>query len=511
MQYRLQILLVAITVFSLQRSSLAEFASISGDLAGVKNIYSKDGGKILSSSKEINLDVQTDSGKHIVLSLDQVKHQDWPAVTEDGYSVQADKSEVTFLNGKAEVDGQEVKAASAIFKSSSGVLALHVNLILPGASPSPAEIEIPLNGEAASFRIADMSILKGKKCGNSLLPGNIAGNFSSEHAPVKAASVKVIDLSLDADYDFYSQFGSETNNRMAAIVNAAQVIYQEQLGLVFNIKRQRAQTSRTQRFTSSDSGELLEDFTDYINSGGLGGADNAHLFTGKDLLDGVLGLAYVGVVCSDPEYSTGLTQHYDTALDYLVFAHEMGHNLGAEHDASTPRTIMYPSAGPDQTYFSATSINQMNAHVSSYGSCLATSNDPAPDPREEEPSIKFSSSFNKKTGEIKFVIARAGVGSGRCIFQLALGSDSNFKKYKLKEARSAATKLTFTAKTTQRLSSSSAKIYAAGAVYDCAGSDEELVSSTKKLAPVADKKTSRKNKVSATSWMGTVIKGMKVK
>uniref|UniRef100_A0A194AS35 Metalloproteinase type III 7a n=1 Tax=Sistrurus miliarius barbouri TaxID=8759 RepID=A0A194AS35_SISMB len=60
--------------------------------------------------------------------------------------------------------------------------------------------------------------------------------------------------------------------------------------------------------------------------------DNAQLLTAIDL-DGVLGVAYVGSMCH-PKLSTGIVQDH-SKLDFMVadiMAHELGHNLGMNHD-----------------------------------------------------------------------------------------------------------------------------------------------------------------------------------
>jgi hypothetical protein len=87
-------------------------------------------------------------------------------------------------------------------------------------------------------------------------------------------------------------------------------------------------------------------------------------------MDGsTIGIAYVGVVCYAPEYSFSVTQSYG-ALSGAIFAHEVGHNLGASHDFYNPDTLMYPSIGTNQSGFSPLSLGQIESHLSYFGECL---------------------------------------------------------------------------------------------------------------------------------------------
>uniref|UniRef100_A0A1A8I505 A disintegrin and metallopeptidase domain 28 n=2 Tax=Nothobranchius kuhntae TaxID=321403 RepID=A0A1A8I505_NOTKU len=63
--------------------------------------------------------------------------------------------------------------------------------------------------------------------------------------------------------------------------------------------------------------------------------DNAHLISGIDFEGPTVGLAYIGTLCSDS--SVGVVQdHNDRAIAVgATLAHEMGHNLGMNHDDSS--------------------------------------------------------------------------------------------------------------------------------------------------------------------------------
>nr|Q90ZI3.1 RecName: Full=Zinc metalloproteinase-disintegrin-like HV1; AltName: Full=Snake venom metalloproteinase; Short=SVMP; AltName: Full=Vascular apoptosis-inducing protein; Short=VAP; Flags: Precursor [Protobothrops flavoviridis]BAB60682.1 vascular apoptosis-inducing protein [Protobothrops flavoviridis] len=64
--------------------------------------------------------------------------------------------------------------------------------------------------------------------------------------------------------------------------------------------------------------------------------DNAHLLTGINFNGPTAGLAYLGGICK-PMYSAGIVQDHNKIhhLVAIAMAHEMGHNLGMDHDKDT--------------------------------------------------------------------------------------------------------------------------------------------------------------------------------
>ncbi|XP_061907495.1 disintegrin and metalloproteinase domain-containing protein 28 [Entelurus aequoreus] len=63
--------------------------------------------------------------------------------------------------------------------------------------------------------------------------------------------------------------------------------------------------------------------------------DNAHLISGIDFEGATVGLAYIGTLCSD--HSVGVVQDHNSRAIAVgaTLAHEMGHNLGMNHDDSS--------------------------------------------------------------------------------------------------------------------------------------------------------------------------------
>jgi hypothetical protein len=58
-----------------------------------------------------------------------------------------------------------------------------------------------------------------------------------------------------------------------------------------------------------------------------GAADVGVLFTDRTFDDGVIGIAYLGVVCRFPAASYGAIRRFQDALDPIILAHELGQPL----------------------------------------------------------------------------------------------------------------------------------------------------------------------------------------
>lgn len=193
------------------------------------------------------------------------------------------------------------------------------------------------------------------------------------------ASDYVLELRAVADGSLVTLLGSADAAfaHILSAVNTAETIYSSQLNAVLRVVDMQRVSNTALSATNAD--DLLDQFKADEDANSSSSQDLSHLFTGKELAGSTVGLAYLAVLCDFPDYSVGLTQVRNfQSLTALIFAHEVGHNLGANHDDVTP-SLMSSFVSSSQDSFSALSLGEINSYLSSYGSCLAKSSS-SPDP-----------------------------------------------------------------------------------------------------------------------------------
>jgi hypothetical protein len=194
------------------------------------------------------------------------------------------------------------------------------------------------------------------------------------------ASQRVVTISTDADPEWYGVYGEAGNAEIAAIVNAAEAIFERQLGVRFVlVKQHQYMDAATSPYVSTDPSKLLLSFAkNPENPRNLGiststfndDVDVRYLFSGKDLNGNTIGLSYVGALCWSSKDAYGLVQNTRPAINITTFLHELGHTFGARHDEADPLSIMYPTLGV-KSYFSPASIAEMSGHMGYFGKCIS--------------------------------------------------------------------------------------------------------------------------------------------
>ena len=212
--------------------------------------------------------------------------------------------------------------------------------------------------------------------------------FSQALAPAvagAAAPLQEATIGLVADYDYFVKHGANAAADMLSIINQIDGVYQAQLGIDLHVTQTVVYTTMPDPFdATTDPTTLLSEFSTYKGSSGspVYGTDVAHLFTGRALNGGVLGISWIGTLC-DSTYSTALSQDFTTDNTSLVLlaAHEIGHVFGASHDnqagspcASTPfGFIMNPYiTSALELQFSGCSLSLMDPEITG-ASCLSAS------------------------------------------------------------------------------------------------------------------------------------------
>ncbi len=163
-----------------------------------------------------------------------------------------------------------------------------------------------------------------------------------------AVPTSEINMGVVADFEAFQFFGGTTQATTAMItrMNTVDGIYSDQVGVQINITENIVFDQSNDPFSGTDEpGTLLDELAFYKRdvTSGLTDEGLVHLFTGRDLMDNTVGVAFMGAICPTPcqlqagqlgDCAAGLTESRSgPTLDALIAAHEIGHNFNAPHDA----------------------------------------------------------------------------------------------------------------------------------------------------------------------------------
>lgn len=178
--------------------------------------------------------------------------------------------------------------------------------------------------------------------------------------------LQLCELACDADFEFFQRNGNSvtaTVNDIENIVNRMDTIYVRDVDVTFQLTAIVVRSNSNDPYTTSVAGDLLGQFAGHWASNFVGvRRDIAHLFTGKNLAGGTIGVAFLGQVCTNSGY--GLSESRFTGnlnARTALTAHEIGHNFNAGHcDGLGQCRIMCSGLGGcsgNITSFGPTSIN----------------------------------------------------------------------------------------------------------------------------------------------------------
>ena len=221
----------------------------------------------------------------------------------------------------------------------------------------------------------------------NLLSGATAEQFSSvatatDEIISEATATQQINLRIVADTRYAASSPNGTNAQVLSQMNIVDGIFTEQLGVQFGIT-EIEELNNDGPLTSFDASTLLTQFRNFV------GTDNpglAHLFTGRNINGGTIGIAFVSAICRNA--GVGVTQAGGRGtIGALTAAHEFGHNFGAPHDnqggsacASTPGTFLMNPSINGSNEFSQCSVTQMRNTLDRVSCLVDVDNTPAPAP-----------------------------------------------------------------------------------------------------------------------------------
>lgn len=351
--------------------------------------------KTFRSLKPVYLSFTSRGGVQALVTLHRARARTWTAAIQTATgAVQSDGNDVVLLRGTVRLKGMRYPLAGAVFRDNDNRERLHLYFVQPRKRGSPRFMEVLMSVQdtraRARIRRVPSSALADRDCGASagLFQGSRNPLNTSSPRTAAASTLKVIELATRYDPLFSAHYGSAANSQIASIVNTANTVYENDLSLSFDLEDTRAHTENA----SSNALAALTTWRNFDKyTFPTSPSDVYILFTGQDfeLPDpNIIGIAYVGTVCQSQEASAGIIQDLNSTLNWLIFAHEVGHTLGGNH---TESGIMGASLNPSQNSFSATSQAEIGTYVETEGSCLSTGSSsptatPTPNSGEQTPT-----------------------------------------------------------------------------------------------------------------------------
>jgi hypothetical protein len=201
-------------------------------------------------------------------------------------------------------------------------------------------------------------------------PARVANSLTTSGEPRSTPRVsREVEMGIFYDPLLAAATTGSVVEYLSATIFAANELYLQQAGVRVRARRLEAlgidQVSPSLVYPE----RLLDSFRALIlpisNS-----ADLFHLFTASKLDEATAGVAYVGTACVDRgRYAVGLSRILPPALQPIVFAHEVLHGLGAEHDA-VPKSLMDPILGTGNTKISRPAKATISRYLKGPGFCI---------------------------------------------------------------------------------------------------------------------------------------------
>jgi hypothetical protein len=200
----------------------------------------------------------------------------------------------------------------------------------PGAGP----------GELQIARLKHQGLEPAQAGRFARLPAPAASALPS--AAALAAANKYIELVLVTDGAYSAAAGTSAGANALLVANAADVLYRNgDLGMTIGVAvRKVVVLTGTMPYTwdlaapgQVSSSSLLSNFTAWAATNTRTKvADSRFLLSGLTFDSPVIGLAYVGAMCTPSAAGIVQATFSSAAVHGLTLAHELGHNLGMQHD-----------------------------------------------------------------------------------------------------------------------------------------------------------------------------------
>ncbi|MFM9902051.1 MAG: PA14 domain-containing protein [Polaromonas sp.] len=209
-------------------------------------------------------------------------------------------------------------------------------------------------------------------CGGGLPAWGDPHQLEGDPTPPGPSCNRLAQIAFDADFAFYQQNGSDVAATVAdieSVLAGMNLIYARDTNVNFVITSTIVRTDGT-LYASSSINTLLDSLVSEWNTHQTSVVrDTTHLMTGQPT-GGVIGLAYVTVVCTNLAYGVSQSRFTtDLAGRIGVTAHEVGHNFSAGHcDGDPDCFIMCSGIGGcsgSVTHFGSRDVAAIRSHAAS--------------------------------------------------------------------------------------------------------------------------------------------------
>ena len=157
----------------------------------------------------------------------------------------------------------------------------------------------------------------------------LAQDLSRAGSVVKELEIRVVSA---ADY---TAAVSDAATKIQSIVNQVSGIFESAVGVKIKIGETRIYSTPGDPDPFGPTTDAVALIQNFAGPQFTNGFDLAHLWTGRNLDLGVVGVAYVDVLCN-ATFGIALSQRLSPlAAEVVLAAHEFGHNVAARHDGTT--------------------------------------------------------------------------------------------------------------------------------------------------------------------------------
>ncbi len=255
--------------------------------------------------------------------------------------------------------------------------------------PASRHSDFAKKGDFVVYKEGDFLNREGLACFSEFQESIESGkNYVFPNGTADLTELRVMELATEADFEYVSQYGGAvtSNNQILSILNMVEGLYENELGLTIEVVFQHSWTTADSYSTTSPGtdpncqtaiGKVLCNFKNYWNTSfpvSQNPRDTAHLWSGKSNIQNQ-GFAFLRVVCNPTSaYGVSGTSPWEEAR-LLIPAHEIGHNLGANHAEaaqSCGNTLMNAGLvlGVTQFSFCTLSRSEISGFTGTNGGCL---------------------------------------------------------------------------------------------------------------------------------------------